>query len=73
MRPEKAAPSYELTDDEKIIVAILEKNKNKMPLTTLKEQADLSGKKWDKAMKALASYSLTKVITENEEKIVEFV
>lgn len=70
MRPEKAAPSYELTDDEKIIVSILEKNENKMPLSTLKEQAALSGKKWDKAMKGLASHNLTKVITENEEKFV---
>ena len=73
MRPEKAAPSYELTDDEKIIVAILEKNENKMPLNTLKEQAALSGKKWDKAMKGLASHGLTKISTENEEKVVEFI
>jgi lysyl-tRNA synthetase class 2 len=72
MRPEKAAPSYELTDDEKIIVSILEKNENKMPLSTLKEQAALSGKKWDKAMKGLASHNLTKVITENEEKFVVY-
>ncbi len=57
---------------KKIIVAILEQNENKMALTTLKEQAALSGKKWDKAMKALASYNLTKVVTENEEKIVQF-
>jgi len=71
MRPEKAAPSYELTDDEKIIVAILEKNENKMALAELKEQAALSGKKWDKAMKGLASHNLTKVVTENEEKVVE--
>ncbi|WKW46317.1 lysine--tRNA ligase [Myroides sp. JBRI-B21084] len=71
MRPEKAAPAFELSDDEKIIVAILEKNENKMPLTTLKEQAALSGKKWDKAMKALTQYNLTKVVTEDETKFVE--
>ena len=71
MRPEKAAPAYELTDDEKIILSILEKHENKMPLSTLKEQAALSGKKWDKAMKGLASHNLTKVVTENEEKVVE--
>ncbi|WCM43388.1 lysine--tRNA ligase [Flavobacterium sp. CBA20B-1] len=70
MRPEKAAPAYELTDEEKIILAILEKNENKLALSSLKEQAALSGKKWDKAMKALASYGLTKVVTENEEKFV---
>ena len=73
MRPEKAAPSYELTDDEKIILSILEKNDNKMSLATLKEQAALSGKKWDKAMKALASYNLTKVVTHNDEKVVELI
>ena len=73
MRPEKPAPAYELTDEEKIILSILEKNKNKMLLTSLKEQAALSGKKWDKAMKGLASHNLTKVVTENEEKFVEVV
>jgi len=73
MRPEKAAPAYELTDDEKIIISILEANQNKLSIAALKEQAALSGKKWDKAMKALASYNLTKVVTENEEKVVEFV
>lgn len=71
MRPEKAVPAYELTDDEKIILSILEKHENKMPLSQLKEQAALSGKKWDKAIKGLASHSLTKVVTENEEKVVE--
>ena len=73
MRPEKAAPSYELTEDEKIIVAILEKNENKMVLSSLKVQAALSGKKWDKAMKGLASHNLTKVITENDVKTVEYI
>jgi len=69
MRPEKPAPTYELSEDEKIIISILEKNDNKMPLIPLKEQAALSGKKWDKAMKALSSHNLTKVVTENEEKV----
>src|SRR5690554_3516712 len=73
MRPEKAAPSYELTEDEKIIVTILEKNENKMVLSSLKDQTALSGKKWDKAMKGLASHNLTKVITENDVKTVEYI
>ena len=71
MRPEKAAPSYELTDDEKIIVAILEKNENKMALSTLKEQAALSGKKWDKAIKSLNSNNLTSTSKSNEVVEVE--
>lgn len=73
MRPEKTAPSYELTEDEKIIVSILEQNENKMELASLKDKAALSGKKWDKAMKGLASHNLTKVVTENEAKLVEFI
>lgn len=73
MRPEKPAPTFELTEEEKIIVSILEKNDNRLPLTQLKEKAALSGKKWDKSMKALASHQLTKVITENEEKFVEYI
>ena len=73
MRPEKAAPEFELTEDEKNIITILEKNANKLQLTSLKESAALSGKKWDKAMKSLASYNLTKVETENEEKWVSYI
>ena len=73
MRPEKTAPSYELTEDEKIIVSILEQNENKMELTSLKDKAALSGKKWDKAIKGLASHNLTKVVTEDEAKLVEFI
>ncbi len=72
MRPEKTAPSVELSDDEKIIIQILENNENKIELSSLKEQAALSGKKWDKAMKALASHNLTKVVTENEIKYVVY-
>ncbi len=73
MRPEKATPEFELTEDEKNIITILEKNANKLQLTSLKESAALSGKKWDKAMKSLASYNLTKVETENEEKWVSYI
>ncbi|MGL4583417.1 MAG: lysine--tRNA ligase, partial [Flavobacterium sp.] len=47
MRPEKTAPSVELTDEEKIIIQILENNDNKVEIGSLKEQAALSGKKWD--------------------------
>lgn len=45
MRPEKVAPAYELTDDEKIIISILEANQNRLAIAALKEQAALSGKK----------------------------
>ena len=72
MRPEKVAPSYELTEDEKLIISLLEKNENKFEINELKNKASLSGKKWDKAMKALVSHNLTKVSTEGEFKIIEY-
>ncbi|WP_448606031.1 lysine--tRNA ligase [Paenimyroides ceti] len=72
MRPEKTAPSYELTEDEKLIISLLEKNENKFEINELKIKTSLSGKKWDKAIKALASHNLTKVSTEGEFKIIEY-
>ncbi len=72
MRPEKTAPTVELTDEEKIIVQILENNENKVEIASLKEQAALSGKKWDKAMKGLAAHNLTKVVTEDDKKYVVY-
>jgi lysyl-tRNA synthetase class 2 len=58
MRPEKKA--VELTDEEKIILNIL-KPAGAMELAALKAQAGLSGKKWDKSLKALGKHGLTKV------------
>ena len=73
MRPEKQAPSIELSEEEKIIVALLEKNEGTMEINALKVEAALSGKKWDKAMKALASQHLTKVTSTNDVKTVELI
>ena len=70
MRPEKKTIEVELSEDEKLLVSILEKAEGKMEITTLKETAALSGKKWDKAMKGLASHDLTQVMTENDVKVV---
>lgn len=72
MRPEKTAPAVELTDEEKIIIQILENNENKVEIASLKEQAALSGKKWDKAMKGLGAHNLTKVVTEDDKKYVVY-
>jgi len=58
MRPEKK--QVELTDDEKLIFAII-KEKKSMDLAELKAAVDLSNKKWDKGMKGLAKHRLTKV------------
>ena len=71
MRPEKAAPAYELTDEENAIIALLKANNN-MELAELKTQSALSGKKWDKSMKNLAKYNLTKVNVNGDSKTVEY-
>jgi lysyl-tRNA synthetase class 2 len=50
MRPEKKI-QVELEDDEKRIVSLLQANENQMEFGLLKIKSELSGKKWDKAMK----------------------
>jgi lysyl-tRNA synthetase class 2 len=67
MRPEKK--QLELTEEEKIIVALL-KSENNQALGTLKEKSQLSGKKWDAAMKGLAKHGLTKVVVDGDNKTV---
>jgi len=67
MRPEKK--QLELTEEEKIIVALL-KAENNQALSALKEKSQLSGKKWDAAMKGLAKHGLTKVVVDGDNKTV---
>ncbi len=67
MRPEKK--QLELTEDEKLIIGLL-KTENNQALSQLKEQSQLSGKKWDAAMKGLAKHGLTKVVVEGDNKTV---
>ena len=71
MRPEKAAPAYELTAEEIQIIEILKANEN-IDLNELKSQTALSGKKWDKSMKNLAKYNLTKVTVDGDAKTVAY-
>ncbi len=68
MRPEKK--QVELTEDEKLIIALL-KAENNQPLGQLKDKSALSGKKWDTAMKGLAKHGLTKVVVDGDHKTVE--
>jgi len=70
MRPEKKQ-TIELSDEEKFIVDLLKGNENKMDLGLLKIKSDLSGKKWDAAMKGLAKHGLIKVSLVGDSKIVE--
>ena len=68
MRPEKKG--VELSEDEKVIFELL-KTSEKLLLDALKEQAALSNKKWDKAIKGLTSKKVAKVAKEGEELVVE--
>lgn len=67
MRPEKK--QVELSEEEKMILDLLKSN-GQMALTDLKEKAGLSGKKWDKSMKALSKHDLLKVVVEGDLKSV---
>ena len=68
MRPEKKQIVVELEADEKTIVTILEANDNQMEFGLLKIKSELSGKKWDKAMKNLSSLGMTEVVVEGDVK-----
>jgi lysyl-tRNA synthetase class 2 len=58
MRPEVQGPT--LTDEEEVVLNLLEKN-HPVLLSELKENAGLSNKKWDKAIKGLSAHKLAKV------------
>lgn len=73
MRPEKKQVVIELLDEEKLIIDLLKTNDSKMDLGLLKVKADLSGKKWDAAMKGMSKHGLTKVTLVGDSKIVELV
>ncbi len=68
MRPEKK--QIELTEEEKTIIDLLKPN-GEMDLATLKSQAGLSGKKWDKSMKALSKHDMLKVVVDGNSKLVQ--
>jgi lysyl-tRNA synthetase class 2 len=70
MKPEKKGP--ELGENEKLIFDILKKE-SKMDLGSLKSQVELSNKKWDKAIKGLASNGLTKVHKTNDGLFIELI
>ena len=60
MRPEKKAPSIELNDEEKAVLALIEKA-GTIDLNDLKAQSGLSNKKWDKTIKGLTKKEVAKV------------
>ena len=60
MRPEQKAPSIELNEEEKTVLAIISKTE-KIDLIALKTQSGLSNKKWDKTIKGLTKKEVAKV------------
>jgi lysyl-tRNA synthetase class 2 len=73
MRPEKKQVQIELEDEEKLVIALLQTNNNQMDLFALKVKSELSGKKWDAAMKGLSKHGLIKVVVSGELKTVELI
>lgn len=67
MRPE--AKPLAITEDAKAVLELLKPTQT-MELGTLKSVANLSGKKWDAAMKDLSKHGLIKIGVENDLKIV---
>ena len=72
MRPEVHQQKVELSENEKMIFEIIQKEKS-MDLNTLKMKAGLSGKQWDLSIKGLTKQNLVKVSKINDEVIVDLV
>ena len=70
MKPDKKGTS--LTEEEKLIFGLLKKQ-SPIELLLLKEQAGLSNKKWDKALKLMTQNKLAKVTKDLEGLWVELV
>ena len=70
MKPDKKA--INLTEEEKLIFGLLKKQ-SPIELSSLKEQASLSNKKWDKAIKGLATHGLTKVNKTDDGLFIELI
>ena len=73
MKPEKKAPSFELSDDEKVILDILNAQSDAVELSVVKEKSALSGKKWDKATKNLTKNNTIKVEKINDVLLIKLV
>jgi len=68
MRPEKKSTAPELTEDEKVVLALL--SEEPTPLAEARERSGLSGKKWDAATKSLRQKKMIDVVAEAEKKLI---
>lgn len=73
MRPEKTEPKLELNEDEKAIIEIVSANEEVTALAEVKDKSQLSGKKWDKAIKNLTKNNLVKVEKVDEVLLIKMV
>lgn len=73
MRPEKTEPKLELNEDEKAIIEIVSANEEATALAEVKDKSQLSGKKWDKAIKNLTKNNLVKVEKVDEVLLIKMV
>ncbi|MDX1350899.1 MAG: lysine--tRNA ligase [Putridiphycobacter sp.] len=73
MKPEKKTKAnVELNDEEKLVLDLLKAN-SPQSLSTLKEAAGLSNKKWDKSIKHLTKNKLATVTKTDDDLVVEVV
>lgn len=72
MRPEVKSHKLELSDNEKMIYEMVEKE-GTMDLNALKMKAGLSGKQWDVSLKVLTKQGLLKVVKTDDALTVEMV
>lgn len=72
MRPEKKAVQVELSADEKRLIELLKASDNVSNLAELKAKSELSGKKWDTAMKGLSNHKMISVTVDGDTKTVAF-
>ncbi len=68
MRPEKKEITIELTDEEKLVLAQLQQERNN--LADVKEATGLSGKKWDLATKGLRQKDMINIVVEGDNKFI---
>jgi len=73
MKPEKATPQFELDEDEKLVLEILNSQEEPMNLADVKTKSQLSGKKWDKATKTLTKNNLIKVEKTEDQVLMKLV
>ncbi|EQB92971.1 TPA: lysine--tRNA ligase [Elizabethkingia anophelis] len=73
MRPEKTEPKLELNEDEKAIIEIVSASEEATVLAEVKDKSQLSGKKWDKAIKNLTKNNLVKVEKIDEVLLIKMV